>query len=69
RNTELALRSLEEVVRRFPDSRYSRDARLKVDLTRDHLAGKEMEVGRYYLTRENYLAAINRFKTVITNFQ
>jgi outer membrane protein assembly factor BamD len=69
RNTELALRSLEEVVRRFPDSRYSRDARLKIDLTRDHLAGKEMEVGRYYLTRENYLAAINRFKTVIENFQ
>ncbi|MEK9795614.1 MAG: outer membrane protein assembly factor BamD [Alphaproteobacteria bacterium] len=69
RNTELALQSLEEVVRRFPDSRYSRDARLKIDLTRDHLAGKEMEVGRYYLTRENYLAAINRFKTVIEDFQ
>jgi len=69
RNTELALQSLEEVVRRFPDSRYSRDVRLKIDLTRDHLAGKEMEVGRYYLTRENYLAAINRFKTVIEDFQ
>lgn len=69
RNTEQALQGLEEIVRRFPDSRYARDARLKIDLTRDHLAGKEMEVGRYYLEREIYLAAINRFKTVIENYQ
>ncbi len=69
RNTEQALVTLEEVVRRFPDSNYARDARLKIDLTRDHLAGKEMEVGRYYHERENYLAAINRYKNVIENFQ
>ena len=42
---------------------------LKIDLTRDHLAGKEMEIGRYYLERDNYLAAINRFRTVIENYQ
>jgi len=69
RNTEQALVALEEIIRRFPDSGYARDARLKLDLTRDHLAGKEMEVGRYYHERENYLAAINRYKTVIENYQ
>jgi len=69
RNTEQALLALNEVIRRFPDSGYARDSRLKLDLTRDHLAGKEMEVGRYYLNRSNYLAAINRFKTVIEDYQ
>ena len=69
RNTEQALVALEEIIRRFPDSGYARDARLKLDLTRDHLAGKEMDVGRYYHERENYLAAINRYKTVIENYQ
>ena len=69
RNTELALQSLDDVVRRFPDSRYAGDARLKIDLTRDHLAGKEMEIGRYYHERENYLAAINRYRTVIDDYQ
>jgi outer membrane protein assembly factor BamD len=67
--TEKALEALEEVVRRFPDSKYARDARLKIDLTRDHLAGKEMEVGRYYLKRAQYLAAINRFRRVVDEFQ
>ncbi len=67
--TELALRSLDDVVRRFPESEYARDARLKIDLARDHLAGKEMEIGRYYLTRGSYLAAINRFKQVIAEYQ
>jgi len=69
RNTEQALVSLDEVIRRFPDSGYARDAKLKLDLTRDHLAGKEMEVGRYYHERENYLAAINRYRNVIDNYQ
>ena len=69
RTTELALQSLDDVVRRFPDSRYAKDSVLKIDLTRDHLAGKEMEIGRYYLERDNYLAAINRFRTVIENYQ
>ncbi|MGD1933893.1 MAG: outer membrane protein assembly factor BamD [Candidatus Phaeomarinobacter sp.] len=69
RVTERALRGLEEVVRRFPDSEYARDARLKVDLTYDHLAGKEMLIGRWYLQRDQYVAAINRFRTVITRYQ
>jgi len=67
--TELALKALDDVVRRFPDSKYARDAKLKLDFTRDHLAGKEMEIGRYYLKRGEYLAAMNRFKRVIDNFQ
>src|SRR6266550_4609398 len=67
--TEQALKSLDDVVRRFPDSKYARDAKLKLDFTRDHLAGKEMEIGRYYLNRQEYLAAINRFKRVIDNYQ
>jgi outer membrane protein assembly factor BamD len=67
--TQRALESLQEVVRRYPQSQYARDARLKIDLTRDHLAGKEMEVGRYYLKRGNYLAAINRFRKVVDDYQ
>jgi len=69
KTTELALKALDDVVRRFPDSKYARDAKLKLDFTRDHLAGKEMEIGRYYLTRGQYLAAMNRFKRVIDNYQ
>ncbi len=69
RVTELALKSLEDVVLRFPESDYARDARLKIDLARDHLAGKEMSVGRYYLRQRQYLAAINRFRTVIETYQ
>ena len=69
KTTELALKALEDVVRRFPDSKYARDAKLKLDFTRDHLAGKEMEIGRYYLNRGQYLAAMNRFKRVIDDYQ
>src|SRR5436853_3817955 len=69
KTTELALKSLDDVVRRFPDSKYARDAKLKLDFTRDHLAGKEMEIGRYYLNRGEYLAGMNRFKRVIVNYQ
>ena len=57
------------MVRRFPESRYSRDASLKIDLARDHLAGKHMEIGRYYLDQGEYLAAINRFRLVIQDYQ
>ena len=64
-----ALAALEEVARRYPDTPYARDAKRKAVLARDHLAGKEMEVGRYYLERKNYLAAINRFKTVVKDYQ
>jgi len=67
--TEQALKALDEVVRRFPDSKYARDARLKIDLTRDHLAGKEMTIGRYYERQGQYLAAINRFRRVVDNYQ
>jgi len=67
--TKLALSSLDEVIRRFPETSYARDARLKRDLALDHLAGKEMEVGRYYLDRGEYLAAINRFRIVVKSFQ
>lgn len=64
-----ALRALSEIVRRFPATDYARDARLKIDLTRDHLAGKEMEIGRYYMKQGEVLAALNRFRTVIESFQ
>ena len=67
--TEQALASFNELVRRFPQSEYARDARLKIDLTYDHLAGKEMEIGRYYLTRRDYVAAINRFRIVVEKYQ
>jgi outer membrane protein assembly factor BamD len=65
--TERALSALNDVVRRYPDSPYARDARLKLDMVYDQLAGKEMEVGRFYLTRDQHLAAINRFRNVIEN--
>lgn len=67
--TELAQKSFKKLIRRFPDSKYSRDARVKLDLTNDHLAGKEMEIGRYYHNLGQYLAAINRFKIVVDKFQ
>jgi outer membrane protein assembly factor BamD len=67
--TQKALQALNEVVSRYPDSDFARDAQLKIDLTRDHLAGKEMSVGRYYLKRGHYAAAINRFRIVIEKYQ
>lgn len=66
--TQQALDALEQVVRRFPDSRYATDARLKIDMTHDHLAGKEMEIGRWYLRRNFHLAAINRFQNVLRDY-
>jgi outer membrane protein assembly factor BamD len=67
--TQAALDALDEVSRRFPDSKYAGDAKQKALLARDHLAGKEMEVGRYYIKRGSYLAGINRFKKVVTDYQ
>ncbi len=67
--TELALKALDEVVKRFPTSQFAKDAKVKIDLTYDHLAGKEMEIGRYYLKQRQYLAAINRFKTVVKQYE
>ena len=67
--TRQALESFREILRRFPNSAYARDSSLKLDLTMDHLAGKEMYVGRFYLRREETLAAINRFRQVLVNYQ
>jgi len=69
RNTEQAIAALQEVVNRFPDTPYARDARLKIDLGRDHLAGKEMNVGRFYQRQGLYSAAINRFRRVVEEYQ
>jgi outer membrane protein assembly factor BamD len=66
--TRKSLDALQDVLTRFPSTSYARDSRLKIDLTRDHLAGKEMTVGRFYLNRKQYLAAVNRFKTVVDQF-
>lgn len=64
-----ALQALREVIERYPDTEYARSAILKFDLAFDHLAGKEMEIGRYYLKRKHYTAAINRFRVVVEKYQ
>jgi len=69
KGTDAAMNSLQEVVNRFPDSAYARDARLKIDLCRDHLAGKEMEIGRWYEDQHLYEAAIGRFQRVVDDYQ
>jgi outer membrane protein assembly factor BamD len=69
RASEQAYEGFNEVIRRFPETAYARDASFKLDLTRDHLAAKEMDVGRYYEREGNYIAAVNRFKTVVDRFQ
>lgn len=68
-DTEKALTALEVLVRRYPDSRYAPRARKRIKIARDLLAAKEMTVGRYYLKEGNYVAAINRFRTVVEKFQ
>ena len=67
--TEDTLTALQDLIQRFPDTEYARDARVKVDLARDHLAGREMTIGRFYLRQGDYIAAINRFRTVIDKYQ
>ena len=67
--TKQALDALGELVRRYPDTRYAADARLKIDLVRDHLAGKEMEIGRFYQRRAQWLASVMRFRTVVDQYQ
>jgi outer membrane protein assembly factor BamD len=69
RTTEQAMAALQDVANRFPNTPYARDARLKMDLGRDHLAGREMAVGRFYQTRRLHLAAIGRFRRVVDEFQ
>ena len=71
RDQEMTLKArqaLKDVIARYPNSDYARDAQFKLELTEDQLAGKEMEVGRYYLARKQYVAAINRFKVVIEQY-
>ncbi|MFB0611221.1 outer membrane protein assembly factor BamD [Aurantiacibacter poecillastricola] len=67
--TERALQALTEIVRRYPESPYADDARLKIDLVNDHLAGKEMEIGRFYERTGQWLAAQLRFQNVIEDYQ
>jgi outer membrane protein assembly factor BamD len=64
-----AIDSLQEVVRKYPNSEYAIQAKKKIDMARDQLAGKEMQVGRYYLDHRDFIGAINRFKVVVTQYQ
>ncbi len=66
--TKNAMLAMNEVVTRFPDSPYVEDAKTKIRVARDQLAGKNMQIGRYYQERKEHLAAINRFKKVVTNY-
>ena len=66
---EKALNAFREIVERWPKSEYATDARFKVTVVQDQLAGREMDIGRYYLKRHNYTAAINRFRTVVSQYQ
>jgi outer membrane protein assembly factor BamD len=68
-STQSASDAFGELIRRYPDSRYAADARLKLDLIKDHLAGKEMEVGRYYQRAGQWLAATYRFRSVVDQYQ
>jgi len=67
--TEKAVETLEEVVRKYPTSEYAVAAKRKIEMARDQLAGKEMEIGRWQLQRREYTGAINRFKVVVTRYQ
>ncbi|MBI3434041.1 MAG: outer membrane protein assembly factor BamD [Proteobacteria bacterium] len=67
--TEKAISALEEVVRKYPESEYAVSAKRKIDVSRDQLAGKEMEIGRWYLRKKDFTGAINRFKVVVTQYQ
>jgi len=67
--TREAMKTLRQLIGRFPNGKYAKDARIKLELTLDHLAGKQMDIGRYYMRRGQYLAAVNRFKIVIDDYQ
>ncbi len=69
RTTLDAMTALQQVVDRYPDTAYARDARLKIDLARDHLAGHEMSIGVWYENQHLYEAAIGRFQRVVADFQ
>ena len=67
--SQQALDAMGDLTRRYPDSRYAADARLKVDLINDHLAGKEMQIGRFYQRRHDWLASVIRFRKVVDDYQ
>ena len=67
--TEKAVAELEEVVRKFPNTEYAISAKKKIDIARDQLAGKEVDIGRWYMQKKDYTGAINRFKVVVTRYQ
>jgi len=67
--TEKAMQALDEVVRKYPSTEYAASAKQKIEIARDQLAGKEMETARFYQKKRDYIAAINRFKVVITQYQ
>ncbi|HEY7232242.1 MAG TPA: outer membrane protein assembly factor BamD [Pseudolabrys sp.] len=67
--TERALAALEEVIRKYPTTEYANSSKQKIEVARDQLAGKEMQIGRYYLRKKDYTGAINRFKVVVTRYQ
>jgi outer membrane protein assembly factor BamD len=64
-----SLQEMRDIIERYPDSEYAKSAQMKFELALDHLAGKEMEIGRYYLSRGHYTAAINRFRVVVEDYQ
>ena len=68
-STRKALKELKVLVARYPDSKYAKEAQNRIRVAQDTLAASEMEVGRYYLERGNYIAAINRFKVVVSEYQ
>lgn len=67
--TEKALAALDEVARKYPNSEYATSAKSKLEMARDNIAGKEMDIGRYYLKKKDFIGAINRFKVVVTRYQ
>ena len=72
RDQDLSLKAMDamaQVIQKYPDSEYANDARQKIEVARDQIAGKEMQIGRYYLERREYLAAANRFRTVVEQYQ
>lgn len=67
--TRRAMAAMDEIITRYPDSEYAADARNKIIVAKDQLAGKEMQVGRYYLERREFIASVNRFRVVVTEYQ
>jgi outer membrane protein assembly factor BamD len=67
--TEKAVAELQEVIRKFPNTEYATAAKKKIDIARDQLAGKEVDIGRWYMQKKDYTGAINRFKVVVTRYQ